>query len=218
MNARPYITRSAPGAATARILVALAVVLVPITCGAQQADQAGPRLSGFLGGGRAEGDGALTAGFSVGYRFAPRAEVEVDVAYLSHIDFGELQLPLALDLLQLLLPTRIHVTARTVTLLANYVAHLGSNDRLRPYVVGGGGVAVVSEALRFTSDEGIFSALPVRIELPSFPPALNGGGGVDLIVGQGFALGAEVRYLRLFLEDREDTGIVRVVGRATYRF
>jgi opacity protein-like surface antigen len=105
---------------------------------------------------------------------------------------------------------------------------------LIPYVTGGGGVASVSQAVAFAPIFPVpFQPYLRRFPPPGLPPGILGGlgaiqrsetdlaltvgGGVDFQVLGGFAVGSDVRYLRLF-GTFNDLDLTRITGRVTYRF
>ena len=137
-------------------------------------------------------------------------------------------------------------SGHAVAFLTNFVTEFPTGARwLIPYVSGGGGVASVSRTIALgpiialpvslpasvnvIDLSGALSSVPItfpeigpigelgRIERSETDLALTIGGGFDFAIWSHFAVGADLRYLRLF-GTNDNLDLTRLVGRFTYRF
>ena len=105
-----------------------------------------------------------------------------------------------------------------------------AGGRLIPFVTGGGGVGRLSERIDYRCDRvcpllgqpganiDIFTIFPLpNVELGATGLALTVGGGLDVRLWQGLAVGADVRWVRL-LVDQRDFDFAHVATRVSYRF
>jgi opacity protein-like surface antigen len=102
-----------------------------------------------------------------------------------------------------------------------------ANDRLIPFVTGGGGVGRLSQRLSFgfpnrpTLPRPFFDSpllQPFRdISAAETGLAVTLGGGLDVQLWRGLAVGADVRWLRL-LAGRDTLDFSYVAARTSYRF
>ena len=102
-----------------------------------------------------------------------------------------------------------------------------ANDRLIPFVTGGGGVARLSERFSFGfPDRPVLARTGIRV--PLVQPfddisraetglALTLGGGLDVRLWGGLAVGADIRWLRL-LANRDTLDSSHIAARISYRF
>ena len=102
-----------------------------------------------------------------------------------------------------------------------------SNDRLIPFVKGGGGVGRLSQRFGFEfPDRPRLAGLAFDARL--FQPfqdistsetglAVTLGGGLDVRLWRGLAVGADVRWLRL-LAGRDTLDFSHIAARTSYRF
>jgi opacity protein-like surface antigen len=213
----------------------LLFVLLAVPAGAQDG---GARVSGNFGATFGEDETNIATGGSVGYRFTPHLGFDFEVLVLPDLElgdstgFGRILDPRRLDAL---LPPSVELerSSRAVAFLANYVAEFPiPAGWLIPYIEGGGGVAnisrtfVITPSLASRSRSRPEDILTDRRFLQEFDPleirrsetnlALTVGGGVDFQVWGGLAVGANLRYLRLF--GNPDLDLTRIGGRVTYRF
>jgi hypothetical protein len=198
--------------------------------------QDGPgRISGSFSGLFGDGGLAPTVAGSAGYRFTRNLGFEIEVTALPGLDFDDdsdfsiLESPdsvltAEIGALGLVLPPpRFESTGRAITVLSNVVGEFPVGRSLRPYLVAGGGVGHVRRRFEFSAVRAIIPRLGsldsfiYDYELSDTALALNIGGGVDIAVGKGVAVGGDLRYLRLFGEGT-DYNMVRIGTRASYRF
>ena len=164
-------------------VLASAILIIPAVAAGQMGT--GPlRVGGLISGSAGAGNSALTLGASASYRLMPRLSVEGDVSHFSDLTLAEFPGPA---------PTqRISFHARTTAATVNAVFDLPGGVRwLRPYIAGGGGAALVRRDARGLSG--------VRPEPRNDTrPLLSAGGGVDVLLGRGVAVGLDFRYQRIY--------------------
>lgn len=196
-----------------------------------RAQDSGVRLSGNFAGMFGDDHTNMEAGGTVGYRFTPHVGFDFEVLVIPDLEFGDH----GIGRLPRLFPIpsfNVDSSGRAVAFLANFVGEFPSPARwLLPYVEGGGGLANVSQSVRFrilpaTTVPGVIGRIP---DLPRgmFAPietrraetdlALTVGGGVDFRIWRGFAIGPSIRYIRLF-GNTQDRDLTRIGARASYRF
>jgi opacity protein-like surface antigen len=107
-----------------------------------------------------------------------------------------------------------NVTAFMTKLTAEFPV---AGDRLIPFLTGGGGVGRVAERIGFRCSGACPAILFPEVEQAETGLALTVGGGVDVRLWQGLAVGGEVRWFRLLLNQR-DLDFAHVAGRVSYRF
>jgi len=190
----------------ARILFRLTAVLlgcliVPSLAAAQPFER-GPRVGGVVSGSFGDGGPAPTVGISAGYRFTPRLGLEVDASYMPGLDFGDIPacppggVCVAGGPLVQVIGGTFSLRGRAASFSANVVSELPLRTRrIRPYVVGGAGVAQVRRELQH-------NFLPLRSMTRSTGPMVTMGGGVDFLVWRAVAVGVALRYQHVFEEDR----------------
>ena len=230
----PALARSAFLAASLLILCSNPATAQPAGADVQA------RVSGLVGA--AFGGDSLVPTFSgaIGFQFNRRIGLELDFGYLDSLETVDDDLPRILSILQIsgplttflpggtaIFPPIPSITLRTdsriVTLIGNIVIDLPTAGRLRPYVVAGGGIANLSRRMTFESPLAAQLTFPFLI----FPRndnrtnenalAVTTGGGIDIMMRHGFAVGVDVRYL-FVPSDIEDLNLARVGIRASYRF
>jgi opacity protein-like surface antigen len=201
--------------------VLLVYVLVPLAAFAQARESDG-RIAAFFSGAVGDGGPAPAVGVTAGYRVLRSMRVELDATYVPRLDFGRFfTCP----------PDKIcaAVASFPFTLRGDAVAAGGNvvgelpwrTRRIRPYVVAGAGIAHV----RRTERQQQFNS-PVRVTtFNSTGPLLTAGGGVDILLGNRLALGADARYQRMFETDhfqridiRPNLDLVRIGSSLSYRF
>src|SRR4029079_15737041 len=108
-----------------------------------------------------------------------------------------------------------------VSLGGNVVSELPWHARrIRPYVLGGAGVAHVQRTERYES-----SFRTTRRTLTSTGPLLTAGAGIDFLLGSRVAVGVDVRYRRLLEKDQfqrsdipPNLDLTRIGSSISYRF
>jgi hypothetical protein len=90
--------------------------------------------------------------------------------------------------------------------------------RMRPYVVGGGGLATVRRQLRDTT-------IPFRWTSTSTGPSVTMGGGVEILVGHSLAVGIDLREQWVFQDEQfgrsdvpHNLALTRLGSSLSYRF
>ena len=185
---------------------------------AAEPPEPGPRLAASVGGSVGDGGAAPAVGFAIGYRFRPYVGVEFELATTPGLDFEPIRLAfIDFPILDLVLPNTIQTSGSILTLLLNVIAEIPTTTAwLHPYVFGGGGLGHINQ--RFALEgRGLLPRDLLKLDLPSFPPALTAGGGVDFEVSRGWAVGASARYTRL-LVNGDAIDLARLGARISVRF
>ena len=165
------------------------------------------RVAGLISGSVGAGHSATTIGLSGRYEVLPRLSMEGDLSHFSNLTlFG--------------FPTDtgiVSVRARVTTATANLVFELPSGVRwLRPYASAGGGAARVRRAAYDLEFCG--ACAPTT----STKPVVSLGGGMDVLVWRQRAVGMDVRYQRVFEDERlyrpNLRNLTRVGSFVSYRF
>ena len=119
-------------------------------------------------------------------------------------------------------PVEREERSRLVAFLTKMTVELPlANGRVWPYLTGGGGVGSLRQTVTFRN-------LPLPLLGPQIFPgpeiditatdlALTIGGGLDVRLWKGLAVGGDVRYLRLF-DNTEGFDFAFVTSRISYRF
>jgi opacity protein-like surface antigen len=192
---------------------------------AQDIPETGGRVFGLVGG--AFGDGDITPLISGGAGLRITRHLGLDFEVLYAHDLG---LPTDNDVViqtfgAAFAPVERIERSRLVTFLTKMTVEFPvANGRVWPFLTGGGGVGSLRQTVTFRNlPLPLADALGVRI----FPPpifdvtatdlTLTIGGGVDVRVWKGLAIGGDVRYLRL-LDDTEGFDFAFVTSRLSYRF
>ena len=191
---------------------------------AQDVPKTGGRVFGLVGGVFGDGDTTVLTSVGAGIRIAPRLGLDVDVLYVP-----DLGLPTDLIVIQTFgaafAPVEREERSRLVAFLTKMTVEFPvANGRVWPYLTGGGGVGSLRQTITFRNMPlPLAEALGVQI----FPPpeldrtatdlALTIGGGVDVRLWKGFAVGGDIRYLRLS-DDTEGVDFAFVTSRISYRF
>jgi opacity protein-like surface antigen len=206
------------------LLILMSCLIVPSLAAGQPAEH-GPRLGGVVSGSFGDGGPAPTVGISAGYRFTPRLALEVDTSYMPGLDFGDFPAcppggvcAAGAPLVQIIGGT-FSLRGRAAALSVNVVSELPLRTRrIRPYAVGGAGVAQVRR-------EQQHNFLALRSTTTSTGPMVTMGGGVDFLVWRGIAIGVDLRYQHVFEEDRfgradieRNLSLTRVGSSVSYRF
>jgi opacity protein-like surface antigen len=186
--------------------IAVAGFVAPSPAAAQSdpgATRVTARVSGTVGAGHA----APTVGAAVSYRFAPRLAVEGDLAYFPDLTLTEFSEGAG--------TTSWHARATSIT--ANVTLEVPSPlGWLQPYLSAGGGAARVRRDTR-----GLSFCDPCEPRI-YMKPVVSIGGGVDLLVRRGVAVGVDVRYQRVFEDERlfrpNLRNLKRIGSFVSYRF
>jgi opacity protein-like surface antigen len=206
----------------------LGLLLTPFLARAQPAG-AGPFLFGTVGGAFGDSGETVSIGVGAGYKFADRVGVEFEFAYIPDLQsVDQTTLPRVLqgrgrpvifpppDI-----PVRLTTDGRIAAFTTSFVGDFPTGvDRLRVYVLGGGGVASVRKDTTYGYEviiQSLVGLLPPVIRVAETGLALTTGGGVEVRLVGGLTVAADVRYLRIFGE-LDDEDLARVGGRLAYRF
>jgi opacity protein-like surface antigen len=126
-------------------------------------------------------------------------------------------------------PVSVRTSGHALTFTTNFVGEIPSTvSWLRPYVVAGGGVGSVSE--RFHDGDGPGGIIPMDHGTNAAGMigtdaggstttglALTVGGGLDIQVWKGLAIGADARYVHI-ARGSGGLDMTRVGGRVSWRF
>jgi opacity protein-like surface antigen len=169
---------------------------------AQNTGVAGARASGTAG--FSFGDGGVTPSFGAAlgsYWPARHVGVEFELAYSRHLEFT---IDLCPPPLVCVLGGQFPVKGRTLSLIPHLVVEAGPWERVRPYVVGGIGMAHLRQRYTVGSRDARQMetlVMPVEFTRSKRALALSAGAGVDVSVSRRLALGVDVRSRHLFDED-----------------
>ena len=99
-----------------------------------------------------------------------------------------------------------------------------ADGRVWPYLTGGGGIRSLRQTVTFRNlPLPLFEAVQQQVfpgpevDVTATDLALTIGGGLDMRLWKGLAVGSDVRYLRLF-DDTEGFDFAFVTSRISYRF
>ena len=209
------------------LTLACALILaLSMPASAQTIPATGGRVFGLVGGSFGDGAASVLTSGGVGVRVTRHLGLDFEVFHVTGLDLTDHDQPG-------LVLTDLFGIARDGGLTAfvsRVTADFPVGDRVIPYLSGGGGVGQLSETIRF--DFGRFGEPTPFLDFPVdllggfpliFPESsktglvLTGGGGVDVLLWKGFAVGGEVRWLRL-LASRGDFDFAHVASRVSYRF
>lgn len=202
----------------------ISCVLTPWLAAAQPSDR-GPRLGGVVSGSFGDGRPAPAISITGGYRFTPRLALEVDASYMPGLDFGDFpfcprdHVCIATTVpAEAILGGSFSLHGRATMLSVNVVSELPVRARwIRPYVVGGAGVAEVRREQRYENR-------PLRFTRTSTGPLLTVGGGVDFLLTRKVAIGVDLRYQHVFEQElfgrdmSRDLSLTRLGSSVSYRF
>ncbi len=168
-----------------------------------------------------------------GVRLTRHLGLDMEVLHVSGLDLSEdnvFILPLTFAP-----PIDIEREGSVTAFLTKLNIDFPVGDRLIPFVSGGGGIGRLSEEISFDID-GRNDVTDVRQQIARrigvlrpliFPPnditqsetglVLTVEGGLDVLLWNGFSLGADARWLRL-LADRGTFDFAQVTSRVSVRF
>ena len=193
---------------------------------AQTIPETGGRVFGQVGGSFGDGASSVLTSGGAGVRLTRHLGLDFEIFHVTGLALmGDGQPGFVL--------TDLFGIARDGDLTAfvsRFTVDFPVDDRVIPYLSGGGGVGQLSETIRF--DVGRFGEPTPFLDLPAHLPGnfpfilpemsqtglvLTVGGGVDVRLWKGFSVGGEVRWLRL-LASRGDFDFAHVLSRVSYRF
>ena len=182
-------------------------------------------MFGLAGGVFGDGDTTVLASGGAGLRITKQLGLDFDVLYAPNlglpndVDFVIQSLGAAFA------PVEREERSRLVTFLTKMTVEFPvANGMVWPYLTGGGGIGSLRQTVTFRNlplplaevlRPQIFPG-PV-IDITATDLALTIGGGLDVRLWKGLAVGGGVRYLRLF-DDTEGFDFAFVTSRISYRF
>ena len=190
----------------------------------QEVPETGGRVFGLAGGVFGDGDTTILTSGAAGIRIISRLGLDFEVLYTP-----DLGLPTDVLVIQTFgaafAPVEREERSRLVAFLAKTTVEFPlANGRVWPYLTGGGGVGSLRQTVTFrnlplplaeTLEPQIFPG--PEIDITATDLALTIGGGLDVRLWKGLAVGGDVRYLRL-LHDIEGFDFAFVTSRISYRF
>ncbi len=206
-------------------LLAVTLLVAPARpARAQEVPETGGRVFGLVGGVFGDGDTTILTSGAAGIRITSRLGLDFEVLYTP-----DLGLPTDVLVIQTFgasfAPVEREERSRLVAFLAKTTVEFPlANGRVWPYLTGGGGVGSLRQTVTFrnlplplaeTLEPQIFPG--PEIDITATDLALTIGGGLDVRLWKGLAVGGDVRYLRL-LHDIEGFDFAFVTSRISYRF
>jgi opacity protein-like surface antigen len=191
---------------------------------AQEMPATGGRVFALVGGVLGEGDTTVLAAAGAGLRVTSRLGLDVEVLYAQ-----DLGLPVDVGfVIQTFAPVERIERSRLVAFLTQMTVELPvAGGRVWPYVTGGGGIGSLRQTVTFRNLPLPVTNLADVLEPSIFPGpeinvtttdlALTIGGGLDVRLWKGLAVGGHVRYLRL-LDAADSFDFALVTSRVSYRF
>jgi opacity protein-like surface antigen len=192
---------------------------------AQEIPDTGGRVFGLVGGAFGDGESTVLTSAGAGLRITKQLGLDFEVLYAD-----DLGLPTTPDFVIQTLsadfaPVERIEESRLVSFLTKMTVEFPvANGRVWPYLTGGGGIGNLRHTISFRNLPlpRIAELVPAIFPGPAFTIsatdlALTLGGGVDVRLWRGFAVGGDVRYLRL-LDDTQGFDFAFVTSRVSYRF
>ena len=193
---------------------------------AQTIPETGGRVFGVVGGSFGDGASSVLTSGGAGVRVTRHLGVDFEIFHVTGLDLTDHDQP-GLVLTDLFGISR---DGGLTAFVSRFTADFPVGDRLIPYLSGGGGVGQLSETISVDVVRVVepppFLDFPVHLfgGFPLIFPkisetglVLTVGGGVDVRLWKGLAVGGEVRWLRL-LANRGDFDFAHVASRVSYRF
>jgi opacity protein-like surface antigen len=203
-----------PRAVPAVILIAC--LLFAVSASAQ------PRLTAVVSSALGDGGPAPAFAAAVAHPLFRNVRLEVEGTFVRNLDFGQYYScpPDRICALVASFPFRLSGNATSVG--GNLVAQVPWHTRrIRPYLVGGAGLAHV----RRRSVETRFGSGTIVTNTSSNAPLLTAGGGVEFLLGDRFVVGADARYQRMYEKDQfhridipPNVDFMRIGSAIGYRF
>ena len=198
---------------------------------AQTIPETGGRVFGLVGGSFGDAGSAVQTSGGAGIRLTRNLGLDFEVLHVTGLDLTEDRF--FIQELTFAPPFAVSRDGGLTAFVSRFTVDFPVGDRLIPYISGGGGIGQLSETISYDFDR--FPQLSPFLDFPLlrggrpliFPPepfkvsetglVLTVGGGVDVRLWKGFAVGGEVRWLRL-LANRGNFDFAQVVSRVSYRF
>jgi len=204
-----------------RVYTLMAVCWLAPAAAFGQANDRNARISAFVTESFGDGGPAPTIGLTAGYPLMAKLRVELDASYVRNLDFGRFFSCPPDRICAAVASFPFALRGEAVSLGGNLVSELPWRARrIRPYVLGGAGVAHIRRTERF---ESFF--FTTRRTLTSTGPLLTAGAGIDFLLGSRVAVGVDVRYRRLLEKDQfqrsdipPNLDLTRIGSSISYRF
>jgi len=216
---------------TIRTLALPAIAALTLLCAtatpahAQDIPETGGRVFGLIGGAFGDGDTTALISGGAGIRITRQLGLDFEVLYAP-----DLSLPTDVDIIIQTLgvafaPVERIERSRLIAFLTKMTVEFPVADgRVWSYLTGGGGVGSLRQTITFRNlplplaeELGVQIFPPPEFDMTATDLALTIGGGVDVRLWKGLAVGGDVRYLRL-LDDTEGFDFAFVTSRISYRF
>jgi hypothetical protein len=180
------------------------------------------RLAAFVSSAFGDGGPAPAFGVSAAYPVWSGIRLEAEATFVRKLDFGTYQSCPPSVFCVAIVSFPFTLTANAASLGGNVVAELPwHTPRIRPYLVGGAGIARVRREQR----ERRFDGSTILTARASTRPLVTAGAGVEFLLGRRIALAADARYQRMYEDDpfgridiRPTLGLVRIGSAIGYRF
>lgn len=213
-------------------LVLTSMLWGPLPATAQTFPEHGGRVFGLVGGSFGDGSTSLLTGGGAGLRVTRNLGIDFEVFHVNNLDLSDEDFFIARPLPLIFPPPSIrdegNVTAFLTKLTADFPV---AGDRLIPFVSGGGGVGRIHRQISVDFPDrrrpgvpavneilnDLFAPFPQRFEHSETGLALTLGGGLDVRLWQGLAVGAEVRWMRV-LASQNTFDFAHIASRVSYRF
>jgi opacity protein-like surface antigen len=199
-------------------IVLVLVLAAPLAAYAQRDARITASLSSAFGDGGPAPTVALAAAFPV----VSRVRAEIEGTFVRNLDFGQYYSCPPQAICAAVVSFPFTLTGDAASLGGNIVAEVPwRTRRIRPYIVGGGGIAHV----RRERLETRFDRTTTLTTLSSTAPLLTAGGGVEFLLGDRLVLAGDARYQRMWEKDQfhridipPNVDLVRVGSTIGYRF
>ncbi len=194
----------------------------------------GGRVFGTVGGSFGDGGPTVMTSGGVGLRLTRHLGLDLELLYVPDLDLADdrgfpIRQGRRFDS-DFVPPFDMDRDASVTAFLTKFTVEFPiAGDRLFPYLTGGGGVGHLSERVRYRpgcncilqgAELSSLSPLifpPPAVERSETGLSLTVGGGLDVRLWRGFAVGIDALWLRL-LASREAPDTVQVATRVSYRF
>ena len=193
----------------------------------------GGKVFGLVGGAFGDGDSTVLTGGGAGIRITPNLGLDLEILYADDLGLPS-ELDFVIQTFEPFAPVERIERSRLISFLTKMTVEFPVADgKVVPFFSGGGGGGNLQQTLEFRN-------LPFPRPIPFGPPdrpadigpaifpgpdirfsdtdlALTCGGGLDIEVWKGLAVGGEARYFRL-LHQREGFDFAFVSSRVSVRF
>ena len=214
-------------------LVTTVAVGVTTPATAQPIPERGGRVFGLVGGSFGNGGSAVMTSGGAGLRLTRNLGIDFELLHVKDLDLSDGDFVIRQLLPSIFPPPEVYSEGSVTAFLTKMTVDFPvAGDRLIPFVTGGGGIGRLSEQTGIEFPDRRFPALggiggnilrdfggilPRDFESAETGLALTIGGGVDIRLWRGLAVGADVRWLRL-LARRDTFDFSQIASRVSYRF